>query len=171
MNFGQHTLRIIIVPFLLAVGAGSCASGPNAAERERAALQQLVRDRASDVALYEAEQRRLVDEAFCPTALYFKGVGSMIVHSIALLGGPNNAYVKVRFTYVNTTEITQPVPRVELSLINDSNQLVRQSSMELSRPLGGRVTPDTAHTASIDVDVEDLYRSPGWTWALNVSVD
>lgn len=148
------------------LGAGSCAAPP-----ERPGELALVKARyEADALTYRSEQARIAGATEFPVAFPFDGEGTLIVHRVELLGGPERAYVRVRFTYLNSTGRSVPIPTVHLRLHDRGGEIVQSASLELQRPLGSTFAHDNAYTGWIDADARGLFRSRTWTWSMDLDV-
>ncbi|MEE2939762.1 MAG: hypothetical protein VX460_05205 [Planctomycetota bacterium] len=151
---------------LTALWAASCAAPPEDPD----VLERVETRHEADARAYRAAQAWLGAETEFPTALPFDGEGTLIVHRVELLGGPERAYVRARFTYLNSTGRSLPVPTVHLALNGPGGELVETASLRLLRPLGTMYAHDNAYTGWIDVDASAVYRRQGWTWTMDLEV-
>ncbi|MEC7232261.1 MAG: hypothetical protein VXW31_04925 [Planctomycetota bacterium] len=119
---------------------------------------------------YRAEQARLSASTEFPVAFPFDGEGTLIVHRVELLGGPDRAYVRARFTYLNSTGRPVPIPTVHLLLHDGGGEVVETASRKLVRPLGTTFAHDNAYTGWIDADARRVYRSRTWTWSVDLDL-
>lgn len=124
----------------------------------------------ADARIHRAEQDRIAAALDLPATFPFDGEGTLIAHGVELLGGPERAHVRVRFTYLDSTGRSVPIPTVHLRLHEPGGQIVESSSRERLRPLGSTFTHDNADKAWIDADARGLYRSGAWTWSVDVDV-
>lgn len=159
--------RALVRPLAALALLAGCAA-PTAPDD--APLRELEARHDARLRAYEGAQRRLAASLDQPMALPFDRRGTLLVHALELLGGPGRAYVQARFTYVNTTGESVPVPTVVLALTDGGGREVAASALELLRPLGNTFAPDNAYTGSIDADMGDLYLDPGWGWSLDLEL-
>ncbi len=144
----------------------SCTAPPETPD----GLERVEARHESDTRIYRAEQARIAASTDFPSALAFDGEGTLIVHRVELLGGPERAYVRARFTYLNSTGRSVPIPTIHLNLHGAAGEIVESASVELLRPLGSTFAHDNAYTGWIDVDARDLFRRRGWTWSMDLDV-
>jgi len=155
----------------------SCASGrggpgaDGAVEDEAALLDRIERERAHTNLRYAAEKARLEEDAGSPRALDLDGLGSLIIHRVELLGGVDRPYLRARFTYVNTSGRTVPLPTISLVALSPAGRPVAGGERFLERTIGKYLEPDTSYTAWVDCDIGELYLVPGWDWTMDVSFE
>lgn len=146
--------------------AASCTAPP----RGPGDLELVEARYEADARTYRAEQARIAAATEFPAAFAFEGEGTLIVHRVELLGGPERAYVRARFTYLNSTGRSVSIPTVHLHLHAPAGDVVETASLELVRPLGSTFAHDNAYTGWIDADARNLFRSRGWTWSMDIDV-
>ena len=146
------------------------ASSCTAPREDRDELELVEARHEADTRIYRAEQARITAETEFPASRAFAGEGTLIVHRVELLGGPERAHVRARFTYLNSTGRSVPVPTVHLHLHDPSGDVVKTASLELVRPLGSTFARENAYSGWIDVDARSLYRTRGWTWSMELDV-
>ena len=164
-----------LLPALLAgvvLALASCATGRGGAdldgEGEAALLDRIERERAHTNLRYAAEKARLEEAAGSPRALDLDGLGSLIIHRVELLGGVDRPYLRARFTYVNTSGRTVPLPTISLVALSPAGRPVAAGERFLQRTIGKYLEPDTSYTAWVDCDIGELYLVPGWDWTMDV---
>lgn len=162
-------------PSLLTIAAplallASCAAPSGRPAGPDAELRRVEERYQADTRAYEREKQRLAAGLDLPMALPFDGKGTIIVHRLELLGGPERTYVRARFTYVNSTGRSVPIPTVYLELYDRSGEFLHGSGIELTRPLGTTFAHDNAYTGWIDVEARGLFRNRGWTWSMDLEV-
>lgn len=135
---------------------------------EAAMLDRLERERAHTNLRYLAEKQRLEADQSAPRALDLDGLGSLIIHRVELLGGVDRPYLRARFTYVNTSGRSVPLPTVAIVALSPAARPVARGERLLERTLDTRLEPDTSYTAWVDVDIGELYLVPGWDWTMDV---
>lgn len=144
----------------------SCATPPEGP----GALELVEARHEADARIYRAEQDRIAAALDLPATFPFDGGGTLIVHRVELLGGPERAHVRVRFTYLNSTGRSVPIPTVHLRLHEPGGQIVESASRERLRPLGSTFAHDNTYTGWIDADARGLLRSGAWTWSVDLGV-
>ena len=172
MKHENPLLRPVAVAALL-VGAMSnalCTASCTAPPDGPGALALVEARHEADARDYRAEQDRIAAALNLPVTLAFDGEGTLIVHEVELLGGPERAHVRVRFTYLNSTGRSVPIPTVHLRLHAPDGQIVEAASRELLRPLGSTFARDNAYTGWIDADARGVLRSGAWTWSMDLHV-
>ncbi len=91
--------------------------------------------------------------------------GSMIIWKWSLDGGPGWEYIKMRFTYRNTTDRTFDYVRVWLEVRDADGRLVDSHEKMLSHPLGISFTPGNTFTDTFRVLLRGAHRkSKSWYW-------
>ena len=145
----------------------SCTTGP-ARSSDAEALAEAERVHRAQTAAYQTEQKRIAQETAFPLALEFEGRGSVLVHRVELLGGPETPYLRARFTYVNTTGEALPIPTIEFRAHAGDDSVAHSSTRRLTRLLDPTIGNDMAHSAWIDLDVDLVINDPQWTWSFDV---
>lgn len=172
MKHDSPRLRAVAVAALL--GAAPCTAIWTAScvapQEQPEALQRVEARHEADTRTYRAEQTRIAAATDVPATFLFDGEGTLIVHRAELLGGPERAHVRVRFTYLNSTGRSVPIPTVHLRLHAPGGQIVESASRKLLRPLGSTFAQDNAYTGWIDADARGLFRSGAWTWSMDLHV-
>lgn len=148
-------------------GSGS----PGVGDDEAALLDRIERERAHTNLRYAAEKERLEEASRSPRALDLDGVGSLIIHRVELLGGVDRPYLRARFTYVNTSGRSVPLPTISLVALSPAGRPVAEGARFLERTIGKYLEPDTSYTAWVDCDIGELYLAPGWDWTMDVAFD
>lgn len=145
----------------------SCA-GTGGTGGDAEALAEAARVHRAQTAAYQTEQRRISQETSFPLALEYPDKGSVLVHRVELLGGPDTPYLRARFTYVNTTGGPLPIPTIEFRAHAGDGSIPHSSTRRLTRLLDPTIGDDMAHSAWIDLDVDLVIGDPQWSWSFDV---
>ncbi len=90
------------------------------------------------------------------------------MHRVELLGGPDAPFLRARFTYVNTTGASLPIPTIEFRAHAGDDSIAQSSTRRLTRLLDPTIGNDMAHSAWIDLDVDLVIDDPQWSWSFDV---
>ena len=91
--------------------------------------------------------------------------GSMVIWKWSMGGGPGWEYIKMRFTYRNTTDRTFDYVKVWLEVRDADGKLVDAHEKMLSHPLGISFTPGNTYTDTFRVPLRGAHRnSSSWSW-------
>lgn len=162
---GQALAASIVAGLVLS----SCATqGPGGPGGDAEALAEAARVHRAQTAAYQTEQRRIAQETSFPLALEFPDRGSVLVHRVELLGGPDTPYLRARFTYVNTTGGSLPIPTIEFRAHTGDGSVPHSATRRLTRLLDPTIGDDMAHSAWIDLDVDLVIGDPQWSWSFEV---
>ncbi|MHC4078252.1 MAG: hypothetical protein ACYST0_07395 [Planctomycetota bacterium] len=97
--------------------------------------------------------------------------GSMVIWRWSLDGGPGWEYIKMRFTYRNTTDRTFDYVRVWLEVRDADGKLVDAHEKMLSHPLGISFTPGNTYTDTFRVLLRGAHRkSDSWSWKVGAEL-
>lgn len=95
----------------------------------------------------------------------FPGAGEITVRDWALEGGLDWEYVRVDFTYRNTTHLPMEHVDIVLRVLTADGQPVTASRVTLRHPLGMPLRPGNYFSDRITVPTRGAHRSPqGWHW-------
>jgi hypothetical protein len=119
-----------------------------------------------ELAAFEAEQRAFPRRWPVPTETTFEGLGTLVVSERELLGRPGKAFVRVRFTYVNTTEVRHRSVRATLYVDDPQSGESWGEQLLMQMPYKYSLTPDSTYTAWIDTPTRGVESKAGWGWEL-----
>ncbi len=102
-----------------------------------------------------------------PRVVHFPGHGEITVRDWYLEGFPENAYVRAKFTYENTTGRELDYVTVWLTVMDvDGNPVARQWT-DLFMPMALAFPAGSMFADELRTQTRDVHRDPrGWHWAL-----
>jgi len=152
------------VPLLVASLLAACAR-----DEGRATADLLARYDAQhqdELEAFAAEQRAFPRRWPVPTERVFDGLGTLVVSERELLGRPGKAFVRVRFTYVNTSGVRHRSVAATLYVDDPESGESWGESLRMQMPYKYALTPDSTYTAWIDTPTHGVEGKPGWRWEL-----
>ena len=95
--------------------------------------------------------------------------GRITVRDWWLEGGPGWEYVRARFTYENTTQVSMETVTVQLSVLTADGDTVVASKLELRHPWGLPLHPGTMFSDQLTVPTDGAHLRPeGWHWTVQL---
>jgi hypothetical protein len=146
----------------------SCTNAP-VDESEMLARWDAQHDAA--LAVFQAEQADLVARTPIPQQREFPGLGTLVLDGLELIGRPGKAFVRARFTFVNSSSAGFEEGRVSLYLRNPLTSESWGEWLLMHAPLairssGGRAGPESTYTSWIETPTQGVEFVPGWSWDL-----
>ena len=151
--------------FLLAlVSLVSCASNDRAGERELLARYDEVH--RAELAAFERAQAAFPRVIDVPSERVYDGLGMLILTDRQLIGRPGKAFVRVEFTYVNTTG--RSLDGVHATLYIDDPETGESwgETLLMRVPYRYSLTKDSTYTSWLDTPTRGVETKPGWSWDL-----
>ena len=158
----QHALSLASVCSLVLV---SCAGTPSASDEHEMLARYDAQHRA-ELEAFEREQADFLRRTPVPERSEFSGLGTLILNERELLGRPGKAFVRVRFTYVNSTGRMLDAVRATLYLHDPETGEGWGETLLMRVPYKYHLTPDSTYTSWIDTPTKGVEFKPGWTWEL-----
>ena len=115
---------------------------------------------------FEIEQRAFVRRYPVPSRSDFPGLGTLILNECELLAWPERAFVRARFTYVNTTGSRKEGVLATLLVTDPRTGEAWGESLLMRLPYKYSLTPDSTYTSWIDVPTNGVHTLAGWEWEL-----
>ena len=94
--------------------------------------------------------------------------GTLLIWECSLGGRPGREYLRLQFTYVNSSDVTLESARVSLILRDPESGMEWTEVAELSIPYKFALTPNSSYTTSFEMPTRGLHRRPGWEWEIEV---
>lgn len=164
------TTRLAALLILSLAAPGCIGPRPSTLGGNPELAERIGETRNAEMMRYRTEKARLEEQSAAPRVIEYDGLGSIIVRSVELRGGPDRAYLRARFTYVNDSGRTLPVPTIRLVFIDREGRRAAAAERTLSRTLNDTIPNDVAHTAWVDLDIGELYLRPGWDWTIELAM-
>jgi hypothetical protein len=166
----RRTSKGLLV-FGLGVGLGLGLSGCTVPPLDRPPRGGAGTDWAKEQIIYRQEllqQKHEVNKlGMAPQIKELGDNGSMIIWKWSLDGGPGWEYIKMLFTYRNTSKRTFDYVRVWLEVRDADGKLVDVHEKMLSHPLGVSFTPGNTYTDTFRVPLRGVHRkSASWHWEI-----
>ena len=105
-----------------------------------------------------------------PRDVDFPGLGRLVVRECRPLGWPGKAFLRVQFSYVNTTGHTVGTPRVTLTVLDETGERWSRTSLDLVVPFATEMTSNSTYSSWLDVRTEGIHREEGWDWRLELAL-
>ena len=99
-----------------------------------------------------------------PQMQEFKGCGTMFVWQHALSGGPGWEYLRVAYSFKNTTETKHDWVRVWVEVLDPDGRVVNRTEELLIHPFGYAITPNDTWSNVLKVPTRGVHKRKGWTW-------
>lgn len=116
------------------------------------------------------EQGRFARTLSLPETVPLGDHGTLIIRECALLGWSQKAYLRAKFTFVNTTGKRIKTPRVWLIIEDPVTGEEQASWIDLTLPLGLAFHSESSYSSWLDVGMKGLHRRDGWTWRMEVEL-
>ena len=115
---------------------------------------------------FQAEQADFVRRNPVPQRMEFPELGTLILEEIALVGRPGRAWVRARFTFVNTSAVGFDGVRVSLYLRDPASRESWSEGLELQAPFGAHLSKESTYTSTLKTPTRGVEFEPGWSWQL-----
>ena len=148
----------ILLPLL-----AGCSTPPSVDAERLAAHDALHR---AELAAFQSEQRAFPARTPIPQRTEDPELGTLILTDRELLGRPGHAFVRVRFTYVNTSGVRHESVRAALYVYDPETGKGWGESLEMRLPYRYSLTPDSTYTSWLDVPTTGAELEEGWSWEL-----
>jgi hypothetical protein len=155
----------LLLPGLLALSACTSARSANQAEVERIAAAHEREVQETLVA-----SRRFAVENPAPQSRDFEADGTLVLHELGLAGSTGRELLRVRYTWVNTTDETIELAVVQLSLRDPVSGNEWSEDRVLRLPLGLEFVPGSSYSDELRLFTGGVHRRPGWSWDIDVRV-
>jgi hypothetical protein len=139
-------------------------TNPRAEEHEM--LLHLAAEHRSEPEAFQAEQAAFASRTSLPETREFPGLGTLNVNQAALVGRPGKAFVRVRFTFVNTSAIGFEGPRVSLRVRDPSSGESWSESLEMQAPVGIHPNKESSYSAALKTPTRGVEFEAGWGWEI-----
>lgn len=156
-------IRPLLLTLTLALAACRGAADPN-----RDSLAALDAAHRAELHAFAAEQARVAREADLAAPRDFGPAGRLHLRSVALIGWPRAAYLRVEYTYVNSGSRTKDAPQVTVAVADPATGEVSALTQDLVLPLGIELGSESTYSSWLEVPVGDLHRRAGWRWDIRV---
>ena len=115
-------------------------------------------------------QRRVDWENFGDRVTDVRGVGRIIVRDWRLLGAPGKEYLRLFFTYENTTPQQLKEARVWASVRDAAGKIRSTEWLDLYIPWY-EFAPGNTWTGELRVATHGAHALEGWTWEVGAAAD
>lgn len=150
----------ILIALLLCLGACSAPRLRSA----RVSFEEVLLDRqARHYRELRRQQREISWANPGPRIEHFPGYGSIMIDKWYLEGFPGEEYVRVRFTYENSTDQEFRRVRVWVNVHDDEGMAVSSEWLDLILLFGW---PGNTYTDEIRVPTRGIHMKPGWHWRI-----
>jgi hypothetical protein len=129
-------------------------------------LLHLASEHRAELLAFQAEQAAFSERTSVPDRLEFPGLGSLVVSEASLVGRPGKAFVRVRFTFVNTASTGFDGSRVSLRVRDPSTGASWSESLDMQVPIGLHPNKESSYTASLKTPTRGVEFEPGWSWEI-----
>ena len=116
---------------------------------------------------FEAEKARIERSDDDLRVFELGSDGVLVVQDVELIGWPSAAYLRVEYTYVNTSDSARKAPAVTLTVVDPATGEDSWVTEEGVLPLGLRLQPESTYSSWIEVPTHGLHQRDGWTWELS----
>ncbi len=113
-------------------------------------------------------QDRLEESVELPLRLDFADGGVVLIDQLKLVGRPDKAFLRLRFTWVNTAGRSYPAVDIKLTQSDEATQADWSESIEMRLPLSYSLTPDSSYTSWFEMPTHAAHLREGWSWELHV---
>lgn len=117
---------------------------------------------------FEAEQNRLRRSPEREQVVDLGATGMLHIRDVELIGWPSAAYLRVEYTYLNTTGAERSAPNVRLVLEDPTTGEDSWVEEQGVLPLGFRLGVDSTYSSWIEAPTHGLQEREGWTWRLEI---
>jgi len=164
--------RAIPVAQRWTVGLALVCAGCGAAResRDSVALAELDAVHRAELQTFEAARADFRARTDLTHVRDFGPRGQLHVRDVELLGWPENAFLRVEFTYVHTGAAVTGFPTVTLAVTDAEGRATQSATRALSLPYRVKFAQDSTYSSWLEVAVGDLYKRPDWRWDIHVDV-
>ncbi len=156
MRFPWFAAYVLVFP--------AACTNPRAEEHEM--LVRLAAEHRAELAAFETEQAEFQSRTVLPQRREFPGLGTLSVDEVGLVGRPGKAWVRARFTFINTSAAGFEGPRVVLRLRDPSSGESWSEALEMQTPIGIRPNKESTYTSSLKTPTRGVEFVPGWSWEI-----
>jgi hypothetical protein len=149
---------------LLAALTG-CAAG-RASEQEE--LERIARRHSSELLAFHDAQNELRLHTYLPQRRDFGAEGTVIVRQCYLGGRLGDEKLRVRFTYVNTTDRPVRAARVRLTLRDPESKAEWYESLDLIPPFTFELSPGSTYSSWFAMPTQGVHRHASWSWDIGL---
>ena len=113
-------------------------------------------------------QAELALETPTPDERDFGEDGTILLWECFLGGRPGREYLRIHYTFLNTTEHTFEAANVTLTLYHAESGAEWSEVQRLTIPYKYAFTPNSSYTTSLEIPTRGIHRRPGWQWELGL---
>ena len=113
-------------------------------------------------------QAELARESPMPDERDFGEDGTILLWECTLGGRPGREYLRIHYTFLNTTDHTFEAALVTLTLRHAESGAEWSEVQKLSIPFVYAFTPNSSYTTSLEIPTQGIHRRPGWQWELEL---
>ena len=156
------------IPVSFLVMAVGCLTACVTDNSDRAILERMATEHAQCLADFERARAELESRTPLPQEWDFGSNGTLLVRKVDLAGRPGKEFLKVRFTYVNTTGRRVKTARVTLTMRDPVTETEWTQEMDLTLPYKFTFTRGSSYSTWFEIPTYGAHRHPGWEWSLAV---
>lgn len=134
------------------------------AERTHFDLEEATARYEARLERFHRIQAEFEEENPVPQRFDFGDAGSVFVDEVELVGRPGRAFLRVHFTWVNTTGRAYPVVDLRLTLRDPETGTEWSESLEMRLPYRLELTPDSSYTSWFETPTHGVHLKPAWSW-------
>ncbi len=121
-----------------------------------------------DLRTFERAQAELEARYPVPMELDFQDAGAIWIDEIALTGRPGKAFLRLHFTWLNTSTKSYPEVDARLTLTDPATGTEWSETLAMRLPYKYHLTPGSSYTSWFETPIHGLYLHKGWQWRLEV---
>jgi hypothetical protein len=121
----------------------------------------------ADLARLRASKRELAATDL-PSRLEFGELGSVRLNEVRLGGYPGRVFLRVHYTYENTSKETVEAVHLALVVRDLEAEVEWGEEAELRFPFLLPMHPESTYTSYFEVPLENLYRGSSWEFELRL---
>lgn len=142
-----------------------CAAQRDAEKEELARID--ARHQHALLAFKDA-QDTLRNHTYLPQRREYGDEGTLLVRQAYLGGRLGSELLRVRFTYVNSTDRDVHTARVKLTLRDPHTRTQWYETVDLVPPYSFSLTPGSTYSSWFAMPTMGVHRSPSWSWDIEL---
>lgn len=156
-----HTIRLICLS--LSAALFGCRTDGDLYRHE---VAEIAANHESELARFQQAQADFARRYPMPRQFEFQHDGTIIVEEAVLEGHPGREFLRVGFTYVNTTGHAIDEARLTLTMRDPETDLEWSEEMSLRLPLALHFTSDSSYTTRFEIPTRGIHLHPHWEWKI-----
>jgi len=124
-----------------------------------------------DLARFAAAEEALARRTSLPMRFDYPGIGTVLVDECELIGRPGKAFLRLHFTWVNTTTTTFPLVQARLTLFDPATETEWSQTLDMRLPYRLSMGPDSSYTSWFEMPTRGVHLHEGWEWEIDLRLE